>query len=168
MPRTDQFVGFEFDWLGVDQHGHVAVFISWGWGPLPVGIDQHLDEVDAGMERIQELPAIGPPSHDLYDARACSVFYDEYATKGFYVYHWDGAGAHDESRRYTRYIAPPALINVSRLPTELQAVAHFAEFTVAFADAREITIGSLESPACSGGDRGISAAYLVQARSPSP
>ena len=41
------------DWLGVDQHGHVAVFISWGWGPLPVGIDQHLDEVDAAMERIQ-------------------------------------------------------------------------------------------------------------------
>src|SRR5690242_2475331 len=25
MPRTDQFAGFEFDWLGVDQHGHVAV-----------------------------------------------------------------------------------------------------------------------------------------------
>jgi hypothetical protein len=56
-------------------------------------------------------------------------------------------GAHDESRRYTRYIAPPVLINVSRLPTELQAVAHFAEFTVTFADAREITIGSLKSPA---------------------
>ena len=89
MPRTDQFAGFEFDWLGVDQHGHVAVFISWGWSPLPVGIDQHLDEVDAAMERIQELPAIGPPSHDLYDARARSVFYEEYATKGFYVYHWD-------------------------------------------------------------------------------
>ena len=33
------------------------------------------------------------------------------------------------------------------LETELQAVAHFAEFTVTFADAREITIGSLESPA---------------------
>ena len=99
------------------------------------------------MERIQELPAIEPPSHDLYDARARSVFYDEYGAKGFYVYHWDGAGAHDESRRYTRYIAPPVLINVSRLPTELQAVAHFAKFTVTFADAREITIGSLESPA---------------------
>ena len=98
------------------------------------------------MERIQELPAIGPPSHNLYDARARSVFYEEYATKGFYVYHWDGA-AHDESRRYTRYIAPPVLINVSRLPAELQAVAHFAEFIVTFADAREITIGSLESPA---------------------
>ena len=112
-----------------------------------MGIDQHLDEVDAAMERIQELPAIGPPSHDLYDARARFVFYDEYATKGFYVYHWDGAGAHDESRRYTRYIAPHVLINVSRLPTELQAVTHFAAFTVTFADAREITIGSLESPA---------------------
>jgi len=147
MPRTDQFAGFEFDWPGVDQHGHVAVFISWGWGPLPAGVDQHLDEVDAAMERIQELPAIGPPSHDLYDARARSVFYDEYGAKGFYVYHWDGAGAHDESRRYTRYIAPHVLINVSRLPTELQAVTHFAAFTVTFADAREITIGSLESPA---------------------
>jgi len=147
MPRTDQFAGLELDWLGVALHGHVAVFISWGWGPLPAGVDQHLDEVDAAMERIQELPAIGPPSHDLHDARARSVFYDECATKGFYVYHWDGAGAHDESRRYTRYIAPHVLINVSRLPTELQAVTHFAAFTVTFADAREITIGSLESPA---------------------
>jgi hypothetical protein len=141
MPRTDQFVGFEFDWPGVDQHGHVAVFISWGWGPLPAGVDQHLDEVDAAMERIQELPAIGPPRTATYDVGHLFPFWDEYAAKGFYVYHWDGAGAYDESRRYHRYIAPPVLINVSRLPPELQAVAHFAEFTVTFADAPQITIG---------------------------
>ena len=146
MPRTDQFVGLEFDWPGVDQYGHVAVFISWGWGPLPVGVGQHLDEVDAAMERIQELPAIEPPSTARSDVGHLSPFW-EYAAKGFYVYHWDGGGAYDESRRYDRYFAPTVPINVSQLPADLQAVAHFAAFTVPFADAPEITIGSVEPPA---------------------
>ena len=141
-------MGLEFDWLGVDQHGHVAVFISWGWGPLPMSADQHLDEVDAAVERIQELPAIGTPKHRLVRRRRShQEFWDEYAVRGFYVYHWDGAGAYDESRRYNRYFAPAVLINVSQLPAELQAVAHFAEFAVTFADAPEITLGSIEPPA---------------------
>src|SRR5215472_549572 len=143
MPRTDRFVGLEFDWLGVDQHGHVAAFISWGWGPLPVGVDQHLDEVNAAMERVQELPAVGR----RLVAGARSSFWDEYAVKGFYVYHWDGTGAYDESRRYDRYFVPPVLINVSQLSAELQAAGHFAEFTVTFADAPEIIIGSVEPSA---------------------
>ena len=93
------------------------------------------------MERIQERPATGPQSTARSDVGALSPFWDEYAPKGFYVCHWDGAGAYDESRRYNRYIAPPVLINVSQLPAELQAVAHFAEFTATFADAPEITTG---------------------------
>ena len=68
--------------------------------------------------------------------------------------------AHDESRRYTRYIAPPVLINVSRL-AELQAVAHFAEFSMTFADAREITIGSLESPRADPRALATTAAYQL-------
>jgi hypothetical protein len=76
------------------------------------------------MERIQELPATGR----RLVAGASSSFWDEYATKGFHAYHWDGDGAYDESRHYERYVAPPVPINVSQLPPELQAVAYFAEF----------------------------------------
>jgi len=48
---------------------------------------------------------------------------------------------------YERYFAPPVPISVSQLPADLQAVAHFAEFTVAFADAPVITIRPAEPPA---------------------
>jgi len=52
MPRDDKFSGLEFDWLGVDQNGYVAAFISWGGRPLPAGVARHLDEVDVAMKRI--------------------------------------------------------------------------------------------------------------------
>jgi len=52
-------------------------------------------------------------------------------------------------------LAPLVLINVSQLPAELQAAAHFAEFTVTFAHAQEITLGSTEPPARSAGDLGM-------------
>jgi hypothetical protein len=36
---------------------------------------------------------------------------------------------------------------VSQLPAELQAIAHFAEFTLTFADAPEVTVASVQPPA---------------------
>jgi len=81
------------------------------------------------------------------DAGDNFLFWDEYAAKGFYVYHWNGLFASYPSCLYERYFAPPVLINVSQLPAELQAVAHLAEFAVTFADATAITIGPAEPDA---------------------
>jgi len=81
------------------------------------------------------------------DAGDNFLFWDEYAAKGFYVYHWNGLFASYPSCLYERYLAPPVLINVSQLPAELQAVAHLAEFAVTFADATAITIGPAEPDA---------------------
>jgi len=151
---------FEFDWLGVDRRGHVAAFITWGEGLFPAGVAQHIDEVDAAAKRIDELPVIGPTSTARYemtgqtgpggltiDAGADFVFYDAYAAKGLYVYHWDGSFEIYPSCLYERYFAPPVLISVSQLPADLQAVARFAEFTVSFADAPGIVIGPAKPPA---------------------
>ena len=33
--RDHPLWGREFDWLGIDRHGHVAVFSNAGYGPLP-------------------------------------------------------------------------------------------------------------------------------------
>jgi len=35
MPRAHPRWGIEFDWLGVDREGHVAVFTTAGYGPVP-------------------------------------------------------------------------------------------------------------------------------------
>ena len=35
LPRDHPLWGREFDWLGIDSHGHVAVFSNAGYGPLP-------------------------------------------------------------------------------------------------------------------------------------
>ncbi len=36
-------LGIEFDWLGVDRYGHVAVFSTAGYGQVPVKVNQHSD-----------------------------------------------------------------------------------------------------------------------------
>src|SRR6516162_7283504 len=64
LPRDHPSWGCEFDWLGIDRHGHVAVFSSAGYGPLPETVNERLADVDAALERADELP--------LSDRRATS------------------------------------------------------------------------------------------------
>ncbi len=66
-------IGLEFDWLAVDGIGHLAVFSTAGWGPVPVSVLSHVDEEK------QFLDPTRPPA--------------EVAMRGFYVYdwkHWNG------------------------------------------------------------------------------
>jgi hypothetical protein len=142
MPRAHPRWGIEFDWLGVDRQGHVAVFTTAGYGPVPVDVNQHLADVDAALDRVGELPVIG--SADIMgrsDDGDYSHWY-AYSAKGFYAYDWrvwDGP--------YQRLSSPAVPISISQLPVELQAIAHFADFPVNFADEPEVTVEYVEPPA---------------------
>jgi hypothetical protein len=111
----DKFLELMWEWLGVDSQGHVAVFDTVGEGMLPATVHQHQDEVDAVMDRVEEFRG--------------------QAAYGFYFYEW---GESWVSCRYIRRFAPDVPVTVSQLPAELQAVAHYAEFIVPFADAPAI------------------------------
>jgi hypothetical protein len=144
MPRADPRwkdeshprSGVEFDWLGVDLQGHVAVFTTAGFGPVPMQVDQHLDDVDAALDRVGQLPVIGSAG-DIGRRSADGDYSDwnAYSAKGFYAYDWE-----DQGSRYQRLSSPAVPISVSQLPAEIRAVAQFAEFPVKFADEPEIII----------------------------
>lgn len=98
MPRADPRwkdeshprSGVEFDWLGVDLQGHVAVFTTAGFGPVPMQVDQHLDDVDAALDRVGQLPVIGSAG-DIGRRSADGDYSDwaAYSAKGFYAYDWE-------------------------------------------------------------------------------
>jgi hypothetical protein len=67
LPRAHPYWGLEFDWLGVDRHGHVAVFTTAGYGPVPEGVNQHLAEVDAAIDRVRQLPVTGSAGDIVQD-----------------------------------------------------------------------------------------------------
>lgn len=141
--RAHPRLGIEFDWLGVDRHGHVAVFTTAGYGPVPVGVNRHHADVDAALDQVRELPATGsardlvrpdPPGGDYSD-------WDAYSAKGFYAYDWQvWAGP------YQRLSSPTVPVSLSELPAGLRAVAHFAELPLSFAHEPEIIIEYVDLP----------------------
>lgn len=144
MPRADPrwkdewhpWSGLEHDWLGVDRQGHVAVFMTAGFGLVPMQLDQHLDDVDAALDRVRQLPVIGPRWIRWLHGDSSTWLSDP--AKGFYAYDWN------ESRgRYQRESSPAFPVSISQLPEEIQAVAQLVEFPVKFGDQPEIIIISL-------------------------
>jgi len=134
LPRDHLLWGREFDWLGIDRHGQVAVFSNAGYGPLPEAVTERLAEVDAVLERAGELPAIGSAVGIEDSGDGDYSFWYSYSAKGFYAYDWrvwDGP--------YRRLSSPTVPVAIDRLPDQLQAVARLAVFPVDFADQPEIT-----------------------------
>jgi len=145
MPRADPrwkdefhpWSGFEHDWLGVDLQGHVAVFTTAGYGPVPMEVDQHLADVDAALDRVGQLPVIGSACDTVRrSADGDYPDWDAYSAKGFYAYDWQGQ---ENGGPYLRLSSPAVPISVSQLPAEIRAVAQLAEFPLKFADEPEIT-----------------------------
>jgi hypothetical protein len=138
LPRDHPLWGREFDWLGIDRHGRVAVFSNAGYGPLPETVNERLADVDAALERADELPAIGSAANIENSGDGDYSFWYSYSAKGFYAYDWrvwDGP--------YWRLSSPTVPISIDRLPDQLQAVARLAVFPVDFADQPEITAAEL-------------------------
>jgi hypothetical protein len=138
LPRDHPLWGREFDWLGIDRRDRVVVFSNAGYGPLPETVNERLADVDAALERADELPSIGSAANiENCGDGDCSDWYS-YSAKGFYAYDWHVWGG-----PYRRLSSPTVPISIDRLQDQLQAVARLAVFPVDFADEPEITIECL-------------------------
>ncbi|HYK69716.1 MAG TPA: hypothetical protein VEV45_17355 [Streptosporangiaceae bacterium] len=151
MPRADPrwwdefhpWSGIEHGWLGVDLQGHVAVFTTAGYGLVPMEVDRHLADVDAALDQVGQLPLIASADDILRSAHGHYSHWHAYSAKGFYAYDWQQW----TGRYYQRLSSPPFPISVGHLPEEIQAVAHFAEFPLKFADEAMVVIEYAEPPA---------------------
>jgi hypothetical protein len=138
LPRDHPLRGREFDWLGIDCHGHVAAFSNAGYGPLPETVTEHLADVDAALERADDLPAIGAAGNIENPEDGDYSFWYSYSAKASTPTTgrvWDGP--------YQRLSSPTVPISIDRLPDQLQAAARLAVFPVDFADQPEITAAEL-------------------------
>jgi hypothetical protein len=138
LPRDHPLRGRQFDWLGIDRRGRVAVFSNAGYGPLPETVNERLADVDAALESAGELPVIGSAGNTENSGGGDYSFWHSYSAKGFYAYDWGEWGG-----PYRRLSSPTVPVSIDRLPDQLQAVARLAVFPVDFADVPEITIECL-------------------------
>ena len=151
MPRADPrwgdefhpWSGIEHDWLGVDLQGHVALFTTAGYGLVHMEVDRHLADVGAALDQVGQLPVIASADVILRSAYGHYSRWHSYSAKGFYSYDWQEW----TGRYYRRLSSPPFPISASQLPAEIQAVAHFAEFPLKFADEPMIVIEYAKPPA---------------------
>jgi hypothetical protein len=51
--------GFELDWLAIDQAGHVGLFSTGGFGPVPKAVADHLADVEMAIDLVPTLPILG-------------------------------------------------------------------------------------------------------------
>ena len=51
--------GFELDWLATDQVGHVALFSTGGYGPVPKVVTDHLADLQTAINQVSSLPIFG-------------------------------------------------------------------------------------------------------------
>jgi hypothetical protein len=136
MTRAHPRWGIEFDWLGVDHHGQVAVFTTAGYGAVPVNVTQRLADVDEAVDQVGQLPVIGSGSNLV--RRSADGDYSSwhaYSAKGFYAYDWQVWHG-----PYQRLSSPTVPVSINQLPEELQAVCRLAVFPMNFADEPEITV----------------------------
>jgi hypothetical protein len=100
--------GEELDWLAVDQNARVGLFSSWGYGPVPLSVAAHLDQVARAVEKLSSLPAIGDAIDVPADLGNYS-FWTDPARRGIFGYDWGPMA----SEPFARIATPsePILIN---------------------------------------------------------
>jgi hypothetical protein len=86
LKTKHEHLGYELDWIAVDHMGHVAVFQSAGFGPIPERYEKNPD-FDL-LEKLGRLPELGearfPRVVDF------NTYEDErLAKRGFYSYDWN-------------------------------------------------------------------------------
>jgi hypothetical protein len=136
MPRAHPRWGTEFDWLGVDQIGHVAVFTTAGYGPVPEIVNLHLNDIDSAIEDLRHLPMTGTAQQAVKPASAGNYTdWYTYSAQGLYAYDWKTWHG-----PYIRLSVPAVPIAIESLPPSMQAAARYALFELDFTQASQIEV----------------------------
>lgn len=142
MPRAHPRWGIELDWLGVDQRGHVAVFTTADYGPVPDNVNLDPNEVDGAIEHLHRLPLTSEADQIIKPASDGNYAdWYSYSVQGFYAYDW-----HRQHGPYIRLSVPTVPIAITSLPLTMQAAAGHAAFELDFTQVPQIEVEYREPP----------------------
>jgi hypothetical protein len=112
--------GIDAAWIAVDTHGHVAVFITAGKGPLP---DSALPSTQDAETEVLGLPEIS--DFELLAEVPRPNDFVAIAKRGIFAYDW--VAAHDRRKEVPAHYAlqakPNRPVALADLPPSLQALA---------------------------------------------
>lgn len=119
MKRSD-LVGSEFDWFAQDAIGHISVFSSAGWGPVPDLVFERFEGQQLLEEHLCTLCSTTSLATIPEGPRA-------FLQKGIFYYDW-----HDTYGPYRRFSVPSVPIFVS----DLNLPAVLAQSLISLPDCR--------------------------------
>ena len=135
-------VGFELDWLAVDAAGHIGLFSSGGYGPVPVAVVNHLGDVEEALKRLAVMPVTGECVEEPTGARF--EFWIEPARRGFFGFDW-GPGWEGP---FTRLTVPSRPLKVADLvDRDFQTASALVQLSIEFNMATHVeasAIGDLD------------------------
>ena len=127
--------GMEFDWLGVDREGFIALFSSAGFGPVPKAAldeEQFLTNITG---RVSKLPFLGA-CRSIGSHGVCTDWVSA-AQRGLFAYDWvQGSGT------YYRLVAIPSvpIRSDAVADPEIARVAMQVVFDLDFREADSINV----------------------------
>ncbi len=135
-------VGFELDWLPVDAAGHIGLFSSGGYGPVPLAVVNHLGDVEEALGRLAVMPVtsecVEEPAGGKFE------FWIEPARRGFFGFDW-GPG---QEGSFTRLTVPSRPVKAADLvDRDLQTAAALVQLSIEFNTATQVeasAIGDLD------------------------
>jgi hypothetical protein len=135
MPQlTHPRQGLELDWLGVDLRGHVGLFSSGGYGPIPKAVADHLTEVDAALNRLNMLPVLGPCAESPEGDWDYSSWIEP-ARRGIFGFDWGPT----KNPPYARLTVPLAPVSINDIADPaLKAAALLVRLPVDFQETTSI------------------------------
>ena len=77
-----EWLGIEMDWVGIDERGHVAVFQTAGFGPVPSDDLVDWETVESSFPPSTEAVLAVETNENWY-------FAEQLGKRGVFVYDWD-------------------------------------------------------------------------------
>jgi len=125
--------GIEFDWFAVDDCGHVGLFSTAGYGPVPAAVLEHTAELDAVYNTWRD--AVSPSGRCIERPLRQGDFGDwvSAAERGLYGFDWK-----IWDRPYERLTVPSHPRHVDDLPPDLRKLATAMSLPVDFGTAATV------------------------------
>lgn len=111
-------MGFEYDWLGRDEDGHVALFTTAGAGYAPKAFLRDTDAHDNAIETVLALPASTTALFFPELDERCINTYKLVAERGLYAY-----DSYPNGGPYELAAAPQNPVRIETLPASVAEVA---------------------------------------------